>query len=421
VNAERVVYLDNNATTRVADEVVDAMLPFFTEKYGNPSSMHYFGGQVGKEIEAARGKVAELIGALDTEIVFTSCGTEGDNAAIMGTLLSYPEKRHIITTRVEHPAVLNLCRALVRRGYSVTELSVNRDGNLDPEELRKALREDTAIVSIMWANNETGVIFPVEELGGIVKERGAVFHVDAVQAVSKLPVNMSKSETIDLLTLSGHKIHAPKGVAALYVRRGTRLRPLLVGGHQERGRRGGTENVPYIIGLGVAAQLAQNALGEENERVRRLRDKLEHGLLKEVPNAILNGDPQNRLPNTASISFEFVEGEAILLMMSEKGIAASSGSACTSGSLEPSHVLRAMGVPFTAAHGSIRFSLSRYNTEQEINYVLAELPPIIEKLRQISPFNEGVIDFIELDKEHPIVQMHAKDTPWPDEKIDCDR
>jgi cysteine desulfurase len=416
-----VVYLDNNATTRVADEVVEAMMPFFTDKYGNPSSMHYFGGQVGKEIDTARAKVAGLIGAVDTEVIFTSCGTEGDNTAIMGTLLSYPEKKHIITTRVEHPAVLNLCRSLARRGFSVTELGVDRNGNLDPEELRRALRDDTAIVSIMWANNETGVVFPVEELGQIVKERGAVFHVDAVQAVSKLPIDMSRSKMIDLLTLSGHKIHAPKGIAALYVRRGTRLRPLLVGGHQERGRRGGTENVPYIIGLGVAAELARKSLGGENDRVRRLRDKLEKGLLSKVPKSLLNGDLEHRLPNTASISFEFVEGEAILLMMSEKGIAASSGSACTSGSLEPSHVLRAMGVPFTAAHGSVRFSLSRYNTEEEINYVLGELPPIIERLRKISPFSENKIDFIELDTAQPIVRMHDKDTPWPDEKIGCDK
>jgi len=421
VSEERVIYLDNNATTRVADEVVEAMLPYFGDKYGNPSSMHYFGGQVGKDVEAARGKVAELIGALDSEIVFNSCGTEGDNTAIMGTLLSYPEKKHIITTRVEHPAVLNLGRALSRRGYNVTELSIDRGGNLNPDELRAALRDDTAIVSIMWANNETGVIFPIEELGEIVKERGAVFHVDAVQAVSKLPIDLSRSAMIDLLTLSGHKIHAPKGVGALFVRRGTRLRPWLVGGHQERGRRGGTENVPYLVGLGVAAGLAGKGFGEESDRIRRLRDKLEKGLLTKVPSSILNGDPDHRLPNTASISFEFVEGEAILLMMSEMGIAASSGSACTSGSLEPSHVLRAMGVPFTAAHGSVRFSLSRYNTEEEIDYVLAELPPIIERLRKISPFNEDRIDFIELDKSHPIARMHDKDTPWPDEKISCDR
>jgi cysteine desulfurase len=409
MTAVRVIYLDNNATTRVADEAVEAMLPYFTEYYGNPSSMHSFGGRVLKTLEEARGKVAALLGARDTEIIFTSCGTEGDNAAIMGTLLSYPEKRHIITTRVEHPAVLNLCRSLARRGYRVTELGVDRRGNLDPEELRRSIRDDTAIVSIMWANNETGVIFPIEELGRIVKDSGAVFHVDAVQAVGKIPINLASMEAVDLLTLSGHKVHAPKGVGALYVRRGTRLRPLLVGGHQERGRRGGTENVPYIIGLGVAAELAAAGIGEENKRVRALRDRLEHGLLESVPKAILNGDPERRLPNTLSISFEFVEGEAILLLLNEKGICASSGSACTSGSLEPSHVLRAMGVPFTAAHGSIRFSLSRYNTEEEIDYVLEEVPPIIERLRQISPFDEKQIDFKDVDSNHPVVQMHQKD------------
>jgi cysteine desulfurase len=421
VKGGEIIYLDNNATTRVADEAVEAMLPFFGEKYGNPSSMHSFGGQVSKAVDTARNRIAELIGARDTEIVFTSCGTESDNAAIVGTLLAYPEKKHVVTTRVEHPAVLNLGRTLARRGYSVTELGVDNDGNIDPEELRSALRDDTAIASIMWANNETGVIFPVEELGQIVKERGVVFHVDAVQAAGKLPVDMTRTDVIDLMTISGHKIHAPKGIGALYVRRGTRLRPLLVGGHQERNRRGGTENVPYMIAFGMATELAGKALDNEMERVRRLRDKLEQGLLKTIPRSILNGDRKQRVPNTTSISFEFVEGEAILLLMSERGISASSGSACTSGSLEPSHVLRAMGVPFTAAHGSIRFSLSRYTTEDEIDYVLQEMPPIIERLREISPFNEEKIDFIELDEDHPIVKMHDKDRQWPDEKVSCDR
>lgn len=420
MSSEPVVYLDNNATTRVADEVVEIMQPYFTSLYGNPSSMHNFGGQVLKDVERARGLVAELLGANDTEIIFTSCGTEGDNAAIMGTLLSYPNKRHIVTTRVEHPAVLNLCRSLARRGYQVTELSVDKNGNLDPDELRDSIREDTAIVSIMWANNETGVIFPIEELGKIVKELGVVFHVDAVQAVCKIPIDLSRLSMVDLLTISGHKIHAPKGTGAVYVRRGTRLRPLLVGGHQERGRRGGTENVPYIIGLGEAARLCSQSIDVENNRVRRLRDKLEKSLLKTVPNTTLNGDPRNRLPNTSSISFEFVEGEAVLLLLSEKGICASSGSACTSGSLEPSHVLRAMGVPFTAAHGSIRFSLSRYNTEKEIDYVLREVPPIISRLREISPFNEKKIDFIDLHSDHPVVRMHDSGQPWPDEKLRCD-
>ncbi len=409
MSAERIIYLDNNATTRVADEAAEAMHPYFTQLYGNPSSMHDFGGQVANAVEEARGRVAELLGAGDTEIVFNSCGTESDNAAIMGTLLSYPDKRHLVTTRVEHPAVLNLCRALSKRGYRITELGVDGVGNLDPEELREAIRDDTAVVSIMWANNETGVVFPVEELGAIVKEKGTVFHVDAVQAVGKIPVDLAATETIDLLTLSGHKIHAPKGIGALYVRRGTRLRPLVVGGHQERGRRGGTENVPYIVGLGVAARLCAEGIEDENTRVQALRDKLERGLLASVPNAILNGDAKRRLPNTSSISFEFVEGEAILMLMSEKGICASSGSACTSGSLEPSHVLRAMGVPFTAAHGSIRFSLSRYNSEEEIDYILREVPSIIGRLRDLSPFSADRIDFPDLRPDHPVARAHGED------------
>ncbi|MBA4393229.1 MAG: cysteine desulfurase NifS [Desulfobacca sp.] len=381
----RVVYLDNNATTKTAPEVVEIMLPYFTELYGNPSSMHSFGGQVAKQVQEAREQVAGIIGADPMEIVFTSCGTESDNAAIWGTLNSYPQKNHIITTRVEHPAVGNLTTYLSKKGYKVTTLSVDREGRLDLDQLSAAITEETALVSIMWANNETGVLFPIEKIAQMVKSRGVVFHTDAVQAVGKLPVDLS-NVPVDLLSFSGHKLHAPKGIGVLYIRKGTRFTSFMIGGHQERGRRGGTENVPYIIGLGKACQLAQKNLNLENDRVRVLRDRLEQGIMKTVPKVLINGHSDERLGNTLSISFEYVEGESILLLLSNLGICASSGSACTSGSLEPSHVLRAMGVPFTAAHGSIRFSLSTYNTEEEIDYVLENLPPIISRLRTISPF-----------------------------------
>jgi cysteine desulfurase len=381
----KTVYVDNNATTKVAPEVLEAMLPYFSELYGNPSSMHFFGGQVQKKVDEAREKVADFLGAEASEVVFTSCGTESDNAAILGTLDSYPEKRHLITTRVEHPAVGNLSTYLGRKGYRVTELSVDREGRLDLDELRESITEETTIVTVMYANNETGVIFPVEELGEIVKAKGVPFHTDAVQAAGKISLNLKKS-TIDMLSISGHKLHAPKGIGVLYIRKGTKFSPFLIGGHQEKGRRGGTENVPYIIGLGKACELAKKSLHEENTRVKALRDYLEAKLLEKIPNTLVNGDPKNRLPNTVSVSFEYVEGESILLLLSDLGICASSGSACTSGSLEPSHVLRAMGVPFTAAHGSIRFSLSVYNTKEEMDYIIEHLPPIIQRLRNISPF-----------------------------------
>ncbi len=381
----RTVYLDNNATTRVAPEVVEAILPYFTDLYGNPSSMHYFGGQVEQKVSEARERIATLLHADPSEIVFTSCGTESDNAAIRGTLESYPDKNHVITSRVEHPAVLNVGQYLRARGYRVTELGVDREGRLDLDELRETITDRTALVSIMYANNETGVIFPIEEIGEIVKARGISFHTDAVQAVGKIPLDMSKSH-IDLMSLSGHKLHAPKGIGVLYIRKGTRFSPFFIGGHQEGGRRGGTENVPYIIGLGKAAELAMERMEEENVRVRALRDRLEAELLKRIPNTLVNGDREHRLPNTCSLSFEYVEGESILLLLSNEGICASSGSACTSGSLEPSHVLRAMGVPFTAAHGSIRFSLSIYNPPEDVDAVIEKLPPIVERLREISPF-----------------------------------
>ncbi len=379
------IYMDNNATTRVAPEVVEEMLPYFSELYGNPSSMHNFGGQVARKIEQAREQLAALLGASPEEIIFTSCGTESDSTAIWAALRSNPDKRHIITTKVEHPAVKNLAEYLGSSGYRVTFVPVDGQGNLDLDYLYDHLSDDTAIVSVMWANNETGVIFPVEEIAAKVAEHGAVFHTDAVQAVGKVSINLAENK-IQMLSLSGHKLHAPKGVGALYVRRGTKFAPFLMGGHQERGRRAGTENVASIIGLGKAAELAAVHLGEENLRVKKLRDKLEKELLARIPNAMINGNPEKRLPNTTSIAFEYVEGEAILLLMNEFNICASSGSACTSGSLEPSHVLRAMGVPFTAAHGSIRFSLSIYNTEKEVDFVIEKLPPIIERLRQLSPF-----------------------------------
>ena len=381
----KTVYVDNNATTRVAPEVLEVMLPYFSEFYGNPSSMHLFGGQVQKKVNEAREQVADFLGAEPSEIIFTSCGTESDNTAILGTLDSYPEKRHFITSRVEHPAVMNVSSHLSRKGYRTTEISVDREGRLDLDELKESIADETALVSIMYANNETGVLFPIEEIGEIVKSSGIPFHTDGVQAAGKIPLNMKKS-TVDMLSLSGHKLHAPKGVGVLYIRKGTKFSPFMIGGHQEKGRRGGTENVPYIIGLGKACELGKKHLGEENTRVRALRDYLEAKILEKVPNTLVNGDRNNRLPNTLNVSFEYVEGESILLLLSDLGICASSGSACTSGSLEPSHVLRAMGVPFTAAHGSIRFSLSIYNIKEEMDYIIEHLPPIIQRLRDISPF-----------------------------------
>ncbi|HYW20342.1 MAG TPA: cysteine desulfurase NifS [Nodularia sp. (in: cyanobacteria)] len=380
-----IIYLDNNATTKVDPEVLEAMLPYLRDYYGNPSSMHTFGGQLGKAVKTARQQLAALIGAEESEIVYTSCGTEGDNAAIRAALLAQPEKRHIVTTQVEHPAVLNVCKQLETQGYTVTYLSVNRQGQLDLDELEASLTGNTALVTIMYANNETGTVFPIEQIGLRVKEFGAIFHVDAVQAVGKIPLNM-KTSTIDMLTLSGHKIHAPKGIGALYIRRGVRFRPLLLGGHQERGRRAGTENVPGIIALGKAAELEFSHLEEATTRERKLRDRLEQTLLAKIPNCEVNGDSTQRLPNTTNIGFKYIEGEAILLSLNKYGICASSGSACTSGSLEASHVLRAMGLPYTTLHGSIRFSLCRYTTEAEIDQVIEIMPSIIERLRAMSPF-----------------------------------
>jgi cysteine desulfurase len=378
-------YFDNNATTRVAPEALEAMLPFLRDQYGNASSMYSFAGHSQKAMNRAREQVAALLGARPEEIIFTSCGTESDSTAIHSALRAQPEKRHIITTRVEHPAVLSLCQHLEKQGYAVSYLGVDAKGRVNVDEFAKLLGKETALVSMMYANNETGNIFPIGEVGALCRERGVPFHVDAVQAVGKIPINLSILP-IDYLALSGHKLHAPKGIGALYVRRGAPFRPFLHGGHQERGRRAGTEAVPNLVALGAACDLAGAHIGEENTRVRDLRDSLQSRLMAAIPDAVVNGDEDSRLPNTVNISFKYVEGEAILLMLDQYGICASSGSACTSGSLEPSHVLRAMGVPFTYAHGSLRFSLCRYNTREEVDFVVAHLPKIISRLREISPY-----------------------------------
>ncbi len=380
------IYVDNNATTKVAPEVFAAIQPYFCEEYGNPSSMHSVGGRIGPKLKEARNQVAALLGARPDEIIFTSCGTESDNTAVHAALAADPGKRHIVTSRVEHPAIGSLVSSLIKQGYRITEVPVDGDGCLDIGSLEESLTPDTALVSIMWANNETGVIFPVEELAQMCRQRGITFHTDAVQAVGKLPIDLSDS-AIDMLSLSGHKLHAPKGVGALYVRKGTKFSPFMIGGHQEKGRRAGTENVPGIIALGKACELAGQNMAEENTRVRDLRDHLETELIKHIPDAKVNGTIKQRTPNTSNISFANIEGESILLMLNEFGICASSGSACTSGSLEPSHVMRAMGVPFTMAHGSIRFSLSIYNTQEDVDEIIKQLPPIVERLRVLSPFS----------------------------------
>ncbi|MDD2462207.1 MAG: cysteine desulfurase NifS [Kiritimatiellae bacterium] len=383
------IYFDNNATTCVAPEVRDAMMPFFNELYGNPSSMHAFGGQVAKHVQCARERVAAFLNAEPSEIIFTSCGTESDNMAIHGTAELLGPQAKVITSRVEHPAVLGPCRRLKDMGHREIELPVDTLGQIDLEALRDALKGGTpAIVSLMWANNETGVVFPLEKIVEIAKEAGAIIHTDAVQVAGKLPIDV-KRLPIDMLSISGHKLHAPKGIGVFYLRRGTRLKTFMLGGHQENGRRGGTENVPYIVGLGEAVDLATANMEEERRTLTRLRDKLENGLLATCPDARVNGDRVNRLPNTTNMSFEYIEGEAILYHMSDLGICASTGSACAAGSLEPSHVIRAMGVPFTAVHGSVRFSLSRYNTEAEVDTVLEHMPRIVRKLRDLSPFGKG--------------------------------
>ncbi|MCF6248941.1 MAG: cysteine desulfurase NifS [Desulfobacula sp.] len=382
----KTVYTDNNATTKVADEVIEEMLPYFGELYGNPSSMHTFGGQVDAKIVEARQRVADLINADPEEIIFTSCGTESDNSAIYAAIKAYPEKKHIITSNVEHPAINNLYKQLQgQQGYEVTFVPVDEKGRLDLDLLYKSMSGNTAIISLMWANNETGVVFPIEEIARKANEKGILFHTDAVQAAGKVDIDVKKIN-VGMLSMSGHKIHAPKGIGVLYVKKGFKFSPFLVGGHQEKGRRGGTENTVSIIGLGKACQLAKETLPVMNTIVRELRDYLQNELLEKIPGSSVNGDLEQRLPNTVSIGFDAVEGESILLLLDKEDICASSGSACTSGSLEPSHVLMAMKVPFKSAHGSIRFSLSHYNTKQEMDHIIATLVPAIEKLRAMSPF-----------------------------------
>ena len=381
----KAIYLDNNATTRLDPMVLEAMMPFMTDHYGNPSSIHGFGEPVRKGIERAREQVAALLGAAhDSEIIFTSCATEANSTAILSAVEALPERKEIITTVVEHPAILEVCEHLERRGYTIHRLPVDNQGRLDLDHYQSLLSENVALVSVMWANNETGTVFPVQTMATMAKEKGVLFHTDGVQAVGKFPIHLASSD-IDMLSFSGHKIHAPKGVGALYVKRGSRFRPLLRGGHQERGRRAGTENAAGIVGLGMACELAEVHMPIMSH-LAELRDELQAGLLEKVPCSIITGDIANRTPNTLNIAFEYIEGEAILLMLNQLGIAASSGSACTSGSLEPSHVMRAMSIPYTAAHGSVRFSLSRYTRQKEIDYVLEKLPPVIERLRSLSPY-----------------------------------
>ena len=392
------IYLDNNATTKVAPEVLEAMLPYFKEEYANPSSVYEFAKRSNHAVREARGVLKDFYNAKDEkEIIFTSCGSESANTAIRGVLNMNKNKRHIITTKVEHPCVLNLYRSLEKEGYKVDYIGVNSNGELDLAQLEEAINEDTALVSVMYANNETGVVFPIKKISEIIKSKNSQtkFYVDAVQVTGKLPIDV-QDLGVDMMGISGHKFHAPKGIGALYVNSKTLITPLIIGGHQERGKRAGTENVPYIVGMAKAAELAMDSLKYETTEIKRLRDKLEQNIVKNVFNARLNAGIINRVPNTTNIGFEYIEGELILLHLSDLGICASSGSACTSGSLEPSHVLRAMNVPFTAVHGSIRFSLSRFTTEKEIDYVCEKMPEIIEKLLRISPFQDELEAFRKL-------------------------
>lgn len=385
------VYFDNNATTRTADEVRETMLPFFGEHYGNPSSMHAFGGGVAKHLTAAREQVAAFLNCSPDEVVFTSCATESDNAAIRGAADWFGRDMKVITTAVEHPAVLQPARRLKAQGFAEIELPVDSVGQIDLDQLRDELKgTKNAFVSAMWANNETGTVFPVREIAEIAKEFGATVHTDAVQIAGKERIDVQKVP-VDTLAISGHKFHAPKGIGALYIRKGTKLKPFMIGGHQENGRRAGTENVPYIVGLAKACELAMANMETETKTVGAMRDRLEAGILATCPNVRINGDRAHRLPNTLNVSFEYIEGEAIAYRLSDIGICISTGSACASGSLDPSHVIRAMGVPFTAVHGSVRFSLSRYNTMDEVEYVLDRLPPVIRTLREMSPFGPGSV------------------------------
>lgn len=385
----KAIYLDNNATTRLDPMVLEAMMPFLSEHYGNPSSIHDFGQPAGIALAKAREQVASLLGArYDSEIIFTSCATEATSTAILSAVAAYPERREIITTIVEHPATLAVCEHLERQGYVIHRVPVDGQGALDMAAYRAALSDRVAVVSVMWANNETGVVYPVASMAELAHEHGILFHCDGVQAVGKIPLAVA-STAIDMLSCSGHKFHGPKGIGCLYLRRGTRFRPLLRGGHQERGRRAGTENIVGIVGMGAAAELADVHLPMMSAQIAPLRDRLQQAVLAAIPHTLVMGGGQPRTPNTLNIAFEYIEGEAILLLLNHCQIAASSGSACTSGSLEPSHVMRAMGIPYTAAHGTIRFSLSRYTREKEIDYVIEQLPPLIQRLRALSPYWQG--------------------------------
>ena len=383
------IYFDHNATTPVLDEVFDAMLPFLKDQWGNPSSIHWAGRGTRKAVEDARESVSALLNCTPIELIFTSSGTEGDNHAIKG--LAYAQKNkgnHIITTKVEHPAVLSTCKHLQKEGFEVTYLDVDKDGLISLDALKAAITPKTILISVMYANNETGVLFPIKEIGQIAKEKGVAFHTDAVQAAGKIKIDVADLN-VDLMTISGHKLYAPKGVGALFIKRGTRLVPLVHGGHQERNRRGGTENVAGIVAMGKASEIAIRDMEKETEHLKTLKERLEKGMTERVPHIKINGHPDKRLPNTANISFEFVEGESLLLNLDMKGIAASSGSACTSGSLEPSHVLVSMGLTHELSHGSVRFSLGKSNTVQEIDYLLEIMPPIVERMRSMSPLYAG--------------------------------
>lgn len=384
MSSPAIYYFDNNATTRVAPEVVETMLPFLREYWGNPSSSYAFGRQLAGHIDDARARVAALINAEPREIFFTSCGTESNNSALHSALATQPDKRHVLTTAVEHSANIKFCQLLEKQGHTVTLLPVGPDGALDLQLLEQSIRPDTAIVSVMWANNETGILFPVRDIAAICRRRGVLCHTDAVQTPGKLKIDVRDLD-VDFLSLSAHKLHAPKGIGLLYLKRRVKYQPYIVGGGQERGRRGGTENVANIVAFGRAAELALANLPDENTRVRALRDKLEAGILQSIPGTTRNGAPEPRLPNTANLAFEGVEAEGILMLLDQAGICASSGSACTTGSLDPSHVLTAMGCSAARARSSIRFSLGIYNTEAEVDYLLQHLPGIIAKLRANSP------------------------------------
>ncbi len=398
MNQERFYYFDNNATTRIAPEVADAMIPFLRDGWANPSSAYGIAGRVHKAVEDARGKVAALVNADPKEILFTSCGTESNNAALHSALVTQPGKRHVVTTAVEHSANINYAEYLRRQGHEVTLLPVEADGSLDIHLLERSIRPDTAIVSVMLANNETGVLFPVEEIAALCRSKGVLCHTDAVQTPGKMKLDV-KSLGVDFLSLSAHKLYAPKGIGMLYVKKRTRFQPFVIGGHQERGRRGGTENVPHIIGFGKAAEMALAGYAAEYRRVQALRDRMESAILATIPNTFVNGDRSNRLPNTSNIAFEFVEAEAVLMLLDQVGICASSGSACTTGSLDPSHVLTAMGLTPMRARGCIRFSLGIYNTDEDVDYLLRHLPPIIQRLRDISPLNPAHPDNDKYDIE----------------------